>query len=61
MHGLDDVLTGGEALGHVLAADTVANGVEEGANDGELDVGFEESAAHVGEGLFEVRVREAPT
>ncbi len=60
MHGPDDLLARGQALGERLGADPEPDAVTEAPGDAELDVGLEERGADLLEGLVEILVADAP-
>ena len=60
VHGADDLLARGQALGERLGADPEPDAVAEASGDGQLDVGLQERGADLLERLVEVRVADAP-
>ena len=59
VHDLDDLLTGVEALEHLLADGTLAHSGDEVLDDAEVDVRLEQRQAHLAQGGIDVRLGNA--
>ena len=59
VHGPDDLLARGQALGEGLSADPQADAVAESAGHRELDVGLEQGRADLAQGLVQVGLADA--